>query len=77
MQNKDAKISLTKNQIDSIKQETAGKINSDWAFLKKYADDNKSLPAPAKGEKRVVFMGNSITEFWKVLDREFFTSNKS
>jgi acyl-CoA thioesterase I len=37
---------------------------TDWAFLAKYRDANASLPAPARGENRVVFMGDSITEGW-------------
>jgi len=37
---------------------------TDWAFLAKYHDANASLPAPAPGENRVVFMGDSITEGW-------------
>ena len=31
------------------------------------------FPPPAPGEKRVVFMGNSITEGWKNADSSFFT----
>ncbi|HEX4544499.1 MAG TPA: SGNH/GDSL hydrolase family protein, partial [Candidatus Acidoferrum sp.] len=37
---------------------------ADWAFLAKYRDADKALPAPAAGELRVVFMGDSITEGW-------------
>jgi acyl-CoA thioesterase-1 len=37
---------------------------NDWAFLEKYKDANKALAAPATGENRVVFMGDSITEGW-------------
>ena len=37
----------------------------DWANLKRYQDENAALQAPAKKEKRVVFMGNSITQGWK------------
>lgn len=37
---------------------------TDWAALGKYAAANAALPAPAPGENRVVFMGNSITEGW-------------
>ena len=47
--------------------------NEDWAQLKKYAAQNKKLSPPAKKEQRVVFMGNSITEFWKS-DRPFFST---
>src|SRR5215472_11830952 len=38
--------------------------NTDWAQLAKYRAANAALPAPAPGENRVVFMGNSITEGW-------------
>ena len=47
----------------------------EWANLKKYAAENHALPPPAKNEKRVVFMGNSITEGWKRADSSFFSSN--
>jgi GDSL-like Lipase/Acylhydrolase. len=33
------------------------------------------LPAPAKGEKRVVFIGNSITDGWPNAHPDFFKSN--
>jgi len=50
----------------------ASSQDKDWANLAKYAGDNKKLGAPAPGEKRVVFMGNSITEGWKIMDSAFF-----
>jgi lysophospholipase L1-like esterase len=37
---------------------------ADWAGLARYRAANAALPAPAAGERRVVFMGDSITEFW-------------
>jgi lysophospholipase L1-like esterase len=36
----------------------------DWASLARYRDANAALGAPRPGERRVVFMGNSITEGW-------------
>ncbi len=46
----------------------------DWPNLKHYRSDNEiGLPQP--GEKRVVFMGNSITEFWKNITPDFFSQN--
>ena len=51
------------------------KINenwADWANFKKYAEQNKAVPARVKGEKRVVFLGNSIFEGWIRLRPEFF-----
>src|SRR5437867_166000 len=36
----------------------------DWPELARYRDANWKLTPPAKGEKRVVFMGDSITDSW-------------
>ncbi len=36
----------------------------DWGNLARYREDNRSLQAPAAGEQRVVFMGDSITDSW-------------
>lgn len=49
--------------------------NKDWARLSRYAKENAELPAPAKKEKRVVFLGNSITEGWVKHSPEFFKEN--
>jgi len=38
----------------------------DWPALNRYREANASLQPPAKDEKRVVFMGDSITDFWKL-----------
>lgn len=48
------------------------RIHKDWAWMKRYERDNERLPAPAPGEKRVVFLGNSITEGWINTDSAFF-----
>ena len=51
------------------------KINenwADWANFKKYAEQNKSVPPKIKGERRVVFLGNSIFEGWLRSRPEFF-----
>mgnify|MGYP001486769717 CR=1 FL=1 len=36
----------------------------EFANYKRYATENAALAQPVKKEKRVVFMGNSITEGW-------------
>ena len=54
------------NCISGMSQQTS------WGNLEKYAADNKRIGVPARGEKRVVFMGNSITEGWKMMDSNFF-----
>jgi lysophospholipase L1-like esterase len=40
-------------------------LHEDWAELSRYRMANAVLPAPAAGERRVVFMGDSITEGWR------------
>lgn len=40
----------------------------DWPGVTRYAAANAALGAPAKGEDRVVFMGDSITDSWKLAE---------
>jgi lysophospholipase L1-like esterase len=40
----------------------------DWAQLKRYHDADTTVGPPAKGENRVVFLGDSITDGWKLAD---------
>lgn len=49
--------------------------NRDFANLARYAKQNAALSKPTKKEKRVVFMGNSITEGWVRTHPDFFKSN--
>lgn len=49
--------------------------HGNWANYKRYEKANKELPTPTKKEKRVVFMGNSITEGWVKIHPEFFKEN--
>jgi acetyl esterase/lipase/lysophospholipase L1-like esterase len=44
----------------------------DWPNLRRYAEQNDKIPAPAPNEKRVVFLGNSITDGWIRSDSTFF-----
>lgn len=44
----------------------------DWPYLKKYQKENATLPELEFGEKRIVFMGDSITEYWSELYPSFF-----
>lgn len=43
---------------------------NDFANFARYREANKQLAAPAKDENRVVFMGDSITDGWKL--NEYF-----
>ena len=47
----------------------------DFANSGRFAKENAALPKPSKKEKRVVFMGNSITEGWIRTHPDFFKSN--
>jgi lysophospholipase L1-like esterase len=38
----------------------------DWPWLGRFKEDDLNLAAPAAGEDRVVFMGDSITQGWKI-----------
>lgn len=46
---------------------------TDWANIARYKADNAKVGLPAPGEKRVVFMGNSITEGWIRTHPDFFS----
>jgi lysophospholipase L1-like esterase len=48
---------------------------ADYGNTGRYAQDNAALPSPKKGEKRVVFLGNSITELWMNTHPDFFKSH--
>ncbi len=47
----------------------------EWAYLSKYHDANARLGPPGRAEKRVVFLGDSITEGWEKADGAYFTSH--
>ncbi|WP_165730762.1 GDSL-type esterase/lipase family protein [Polaribacter sp. 20A6] len=49
----------------------------DWANFKRYRKANTELKKPAKNEKRVVFIGNSITDNWTRDHGSFFEANPS
>ena len=50
-----------------------GKVQAqDWPNLNKYQNENANLKPVAQGDKRIVFIGDSITEFWSVLNPEYF-----
>ena len=47
----------------------------EFADFKRYAKENATLAQPVKKEKRVVFMGDSITEGWVRTHPDFFKTN--
>lgn len=63
----------TNAQKDSVKDEL--NQTNDWPNLRRYRDENAKLTSPSANEKRVVFMGNSITDGWINASPEFFSKN--
>ena len=61
---------MSRLHIKDIEKET------DWANINHYKEANSKLGAPLDSEKRVVFMGDSITENWEIINPEFFSENK-
>jgi acetyl esterase/lipase/lysophospholipase L1-like esterase len=68
----DPKVVANLARREAARKTAADRVYKDWPFIKRYEGDNSAVPAPAAGEKRVVFMGNSITEGWKNSDPAFF-----
>lgn len=50
-------------------------VAQDWPNLSRFRNENSQLGAPKHGEKRVVFIGNSITEQWLKADTTFFKNH--
>lgn len=48
----------------AAKLANAEKTLQDWPNIARYHDANARVQSPAKDEKRVVFMGDSITDMW-------------
>ena len=48
----------------------------DWTQINRYEQDNKRLSQEPNNGKRIVFLGNSITEGWVNKHPDFFTSNQ-
>ena len=54
--------------LDEYRASRVAIYTDDFGQLARYRDADKSLPAPAAGENRVVFVGDSITDYWKLDD---------
>lgn len=52
--------------------DTENQENLDWPNLKKYRQENHDLSSTVNSGKRIVFMGDSITEGWSGLYPDFF-----
>lgn len=47
--------------------------SQDWPYLNRYQTENETLSPLEHGKKRIVFMGDSITELWSVVCPSFFS----
>jgi lysophospholipase L1-like esterase len=52
------------------------KMAQDWPYLNKYKKANSLLENTFPEKDRIVFMGDSITEFWTTLCPEFFAEKQ-
>lgn len=68
-------ISLFVASTFALTAATAQTAVVEAAQFNRYADANKAIPPRQKNEKRVVFIGNSITENWQTTRPEFFDGN--
>jgi acyl-CoA thioesterase I len=53
-------------------EERYRRLLSDWASLNRFGSENTEVPPPAPGERRVVFIGDQITEKWGSGSSKFF-----
>jgi acyl-CoA thioesterase I len=51
-------------QLNAYQKSQIERMYTDWSYLAKFRDADQALAAPAPGETRVIFMGDSITEGW-------------
>src|ERR1035438_3970873 len=61
-------IELARQRLEDYRKSRAPVWMSDFGELGRYRDADGSVPAPAPGELRVVFMGDSITDMWPLAD---------
>ena len=54
--------------LDQYRASRIAVFTNDYGELARYRQANQDLKAPAAGEKRVVFFGDSITDIWKLDD---------
>jgi acetyl esterase/lipase/lysophospholipase L1-like esterase len=59
-----ADVAAVLEKLTPYQKSLMERFYNDWAYLAKYRNADKALPAPTQGEVRVVFMGDSVTEGW-------------
>jgi acetyl esterase/lipase/lysophospholipase L1-like esterase len=68
----DYRANTTEKQAKQWQKDVAERAKNDWPWLNRFAEDNKKLGAPKQGKRRIIFMGDSITEGWLGTDSAFF-----
>lgn len=63
-QSKALSTQTTTNEISDIQRKSLEELANDLPQLKKYREANAALPVIKKGENRIVFFGDSLTEGW-------------
>ena len=54
--------------LDEYRASRIAIYTDDFGQLARYRDADAALPVPLAGENRVVFLGDSITDYWKLSD---------
>jgi lysophospholipase L1-like esterase len=54
--------------LDQYRASRIAIYTDDFGELKRYREDDTALALPASKENRVVFLGDSITDYWKLAD---------
>jgi lysophospholipase L1-like esterase len=54
--------------LDKYRASRVAIYTDDFGELTRYRETNAALAPPAAGEKRVVFLGDSITDYWQLRD---------
>ena len=54
--------------LDHYRASRIAIYTDDFGELKRYREANAALPPPAANEHRVIFLGDSITDYWKLSD---------
>lgn len=54
--------------LDEYRASRLAIYTDDFGELKRYRDADASLAPPRANENRVVFLGDSITDYWKLTD---------
>jgi lysophospholipase L1-like esterase len=55
-------------ELDQYRASRVSIYTDDFGQLARYREANAALPPPASNESRVIFLGDSITDYWKLSD---------